>query len=61
MDYFKKQEKNKYKLVMFESDLPNAYSGKVDAEIEDDNTVCLSVYNNPILYRRLQKTIEKYF
>jgi hypothetical protein len=36
-------------------------SGKVDVSIDEDGTICFSVYNNNNLYRLLTKAIEKYF
>jgi UDP-glucose 6-dehydrogenase len=61
MNLVKKENKPKYRVVMIESTLPHAYSGKVDVNIEHDNTICFSVYNNPALYRQLARAIEKYF
>jgi len=61
MDFNFEFNKNiKYKVVLIESDAPHSYSSKIDARYLDDNTVCLSVYNNPILYKLLTKNIEKY-
>ena len=54
-------KKTKYKVMMVETDQPHSFSGKVDVSIENNDTICFSVYNNHNLYRLLTKSIEKYF
>lgn len=61
MDSAEQNIKLNYRVLMVEANLPHSYSGKVDVTIEDNNTICLSVYNNKNLYKLLTKAIEKYF
>jgi hypothetical protein len=60
MESSKKPKKTNYRVVMIESSLPHSYSGRVDVNMEDEDTFCFSVYNNPGLYRLLTRAIEKY-
>lgn len=57
----KEFKKLNYKVVLVESGQPNAFSKKVDINIQNNDTIYLSVYNNPNLYRLLTKAIDKYF